>query len=78
MTLPRGRYLYDPAAHSLTNRKSGRSGDAAFVLSFDRDLDLDAGAAYMFATLGIDVAVERDRIAACELSHPGESLFRHT
>jgi hypothetical protein len=36
------RYLYDPAAHSLTNRKSSRSGDAAFVLSFDRDLDLDA------------------------------------
>ena len=51
MTLPRGRYQYDPAAHSLTNRKSGRSGDAAFVLSFDRDLDFDAGAAYMFATL---------------------------
>jgi hypothetical protein len=50
-TLLRGRYLYDPAAHSHTNRKSGRSGDAAFVLSFDRDLGLDAGAAYMFATL---------------------------
>jgi hypothetical protein len=45
------RYLYDPAAHSLTNRKSGRSGDADFVLSFDRELYLDAGAAYMFATL---------------------------
>ena len=45
-------YLYDPAAHSLTNMKSGRNGDAnaAFVLSFDRKLDLDAGAAYMFAT----------------------------
>ena len=32
-------------------RKSGRSGDAAFILSFDWDLDLDAGVTYMFATL---------------------------
>jgi hypothetical protein len=52
--------------------------DAASILSFDRDLDLYAGAAYMFATLGIGGAVERDRIAACELSHLGESLCRHT
>jgi hypothetical protein len=51
VTLPQGRYQYDPAAHSLTNRKSGRSGDAASILSFDRDLDLDVGAAYIFATL---------------------------
>jgi hypothetical protein len=78
VTLPHGSYLYDPAAHSLTNRKSGRSGDAAFLLSFDRDLDFDAGAAYMFATLASVSLWNGTQIPACELSHPGESLFRHT
>ena len=51
VTLLQGKYLHDPATHSLTNRKSVRSGNATFVPSFDRDLDFDAGAACMFATL---------------------------
>jgi hypothetical protein len=46
-----GRYLYDPAAHSLSNRTSGSSGKAAFILDCERERDFDAGVSYMFALL---------------------------
>jgi len=52
VTMPSGRYLYDPAAHSLSNRTSGSSSKAAFILDYERDLDFDAGVSYMFALVG--------------------------
>jgi len=52
VTLPSGRYIYDPAAHSLSNKTSGSSGKAAFILDYDRERDFDAGVSYMFALIG--------------------------
>ncbi len=52
VTLQSGKYLYDPAAHSLSNRTSGSSGKAAFILDHDRERDFDAGVSYMFALAG--------------------------
>ncbi len=51
VTTPYGKYLYDPDTHSLSNRTSGNSGDSAFILDYDRELDFDAGVSYMFALL---------------------------
>ena len=48
---PYGKYLYNPDTHSLSNRTSGRSGESAFILDYDRELDFDAGVSYMFALL---------------------------
>jgi len=50
--LSSGRYLYDPAAHSLSNRTSDSSGKAAFVLNYERERDFDAGVSYMLVLLG--------------------------
>lgn len=52
VTLPDGKYQYDALNHSLSNRTSGSSGKAAFVLDYDRERDFDAGVSYMFALLG--------------------------
>ncbi len=51
VTFPSGKYLYDPAAHSFSNRSSGSSGKAAFILDCDRERDFDVGVSYMFALL---------------------------
>jgi len=52
VTLPDGKYQYDPVTHSFSNRTSGSSGKAAFILDYDRERDFDAGVSYMFALLG--------------------------
>ncbi len=52
VTFPSGKYQYDPAAHSLSNRTPGSSGKAALILDYDRERDFDAGVSYMFALLG--------------------------
>jgi hypothetical protein len=52
VTLPSGRFMYDPAAHSLSNRTSGSSDKAAFILDCERERNSDAGVSYMFALLG--------------------------
>ncbi|MBW6519362.1 MAG: nitroreductase family protein [ANME-2 cluster archaeon] len=51
ITTPYGKYLYEPDTHALSNRTSGRSGDSAFILDYDRELDFDAGVSSMFALL---------------------------
>jgi hypothetical protein len=74
VTTPSGRYLYDPDTRSFSNRTSGSSGKAAFILNYDRELDFDAGTSYMFALLesvslwnGI-----RSQLASCPMQ---ESLY---
>ncbi len=51
VTLPEGKYLYDPETQALIPDTNKNSEPAAFVLTFDRESDFDAGVAYMFATL---------------------------
>ncbi len=49
--MPQGRYHYDPKNNSLSNRSSGSSDEAAFVLDYDGKPEFDAGVSYMFAIL---------------------------
>jgi hypothetical protein len=51
VAIPDGTYLYDPEANSLTWYSDEVADRGAFVLSFDRELDFDAGLSYMPAIL---------------------------
>jgi hypothetical protein len=51
ITLPDGKYQYDPVTHLLSNKTTGSSGKVAFILDYDRERDFDAGVSYMFALL---------------------------
>ncbi len=51
ITMPQGRYHYDPGNNSLSNRSSGNSDEAAFVLDYGGKPGFDAGVSYMFAIL---------------------------
>ena len=48
---PDGTYLYDPDTNSLTRYSNEVADRGAFVLSFERELDFDAGLSYMPAIL---------------------------
>jgi hypothetical protein len=51
ITMPQGRYHNDPENNSLSNRSSGNSNEAAFVLDYDGQPGFDAGVSYMFTIL---------------------------
>ncbi len=48
---PDGTYLYDPGTSSLSQYSDDVADRGAFVMSFDRELDFDAGLSYMPAIL---------------------------
>lgn len=51
ITTTQGRYHFDPENNSLSNRSSGYSNVAAFVIDYDGEPGFDAGVSYMFAIL---------------------------
>ncbi len=51
VTSSNGKYKYESVSHSLSNRTSGNSGEAGFILNYDRELNFDVGVSYMFAML---------------------------
>jgi hypothetical protein len=48
---PDGTYLYNPETNSLSRYSNDKADRGAFVLSFERELDFDAGLSYMPAIL---------------------------
>jgi hypothetical protein len=48
---PGGTYLYDPGTNSLSRYSNDVADRGAFVMSFERELDFDAGLSYMPAIL---------------------------
>lgn len=69
VTLPEGKYLYDPQTQALAPETEESSGSASFVLSIDRERDFDAGVAYMFATLTSISSWDgtRSQLASCPM-----------
>ncbi|MCX9081097.1 MAG: hypothetical protein OIN83_02750 [Candidatus Methanoperedens sp.] len=55
ITMPQGRYHYDPDNNSLSNRSSDNSDDAAFVLDYDGKPEFDAGVSYMSPSLSVSM-----------------------
>lgn len=51
VTTQDGKFLYSPENHSLSYEAAGNSSPAAFILSYDRERDFDAGVSYMTALL---------------------------
>lgn len=48
---PTGTYLYDPNSHSLSFHSSDISGDGAFAIIYESQLDFDTGVSFMPALL---------------------------